>query len=661
MTNKEQESPRLVLQLSELENAKTDENVLDQEFGDVPALVFDRQYGLVILCNHELTNVMDMSTAEITGHHVSQIFPYIDLESLEAHSFIELDLTSGNGRLYLAGVSVDYMTDDGGTILIKIRRLKLKTALIDDKIGRRFDHILSLSKLTEEQSLDMAQKKAVRILRRIFHANVVTMYWVDEKEPMLRIIAGNDPYHVMPSQLPATDLVMLSKPVIWRNDFQLPSYLSASNKALKLKYLVSIPLGVGDGMTGLVLIGDPEHEPIAGINQMMELVRVNLNAAVSHFILTENLFGEIQELSDLVDLRNRELELLKDGVVVVSSDMTILEVNQAIETLLGYREEEIVGLPVEDILIGPPILYSAFQNALQGIAAHNMGTLQIHHRVGYPIAVHMQIIPLMHNKKLEKIIILITDVSKFEEVTLRTQQLEHRAILGEFISAFAHDVRNPINNMTSSLQLLNHKLSQDSSAQQIISRLNEDCDRLTQLMESFLSFSRLVDNRNFQELEIGGLLKKICSKWRPSLDNAGVQLFTNIPADLPRIKADKRSLERVFVNLFSNAVEAMQDNQERPILGIQVSVVGNQLPEKTFIQVSISDNGKGIPEELKEHIFDPFFTTKAEGTGLGLAISKQIVTAHQGSITLDSFPGGTVFNIKLPVMEEKNGPGNLSD
>jgi PAS domain S-box-containing protein len=651
MDNNQQDS-QFAQRLNKLTTAN-EGNLLDQELTEVPALVFDRQYGLVVMCNHQLEKLVEMTNDVIVGHHVSQIFPYIDIERVEDHSFIEQDLATSSGKLFISGISIDFVTDDGETVLVKVRRVKLKTSLMGENSGgKRFENILALAKLSDEQSLDVAQKQAVRILRRIFHANIVNLYWVDDKEPVLRIAASNDPFHIMPVQLPSMDLVMLSKPIIWRKDFQLPTYLSTSTAALKLKYLISIPLGVGDGVVGLVLIGDPEHEPIGGINQMMELVRANLNTTISHFILTENLFNEIQQLNDMIELRNRELELLKDGIIVLSSDLTIIEVNQAVETLLGYRQEEIVGMSVEDILIGPPILYSAFQNALQGIAAHNMGTLKIHHRVGYPISVHMQIIPLSVDREFEKIIVMITDVSKFEEITLRTQQLEHRAILGEFISAFAHDVRNPINNMTSSLQLLNHQLPEDAPEQKIIGRLNEDCERLTQLMESFLSFSRLVDIRNFTQLDVGELLKKICSKWRPSLDNYGIQLFTNIPQDLPTILADKRALERVFVNLFSNAVEATEDNRDRPILGVQASIIENSSADRKFIQISISDNGRGIPEDLRDHIFEPFFSTKSEGTGLGLAISKQIVTAHQGSITVDTFPGGTVFNVKLPVMED---------
>lgn len=657
-----QQALRFMQQLEQLKYSK-EGNLLDQELVDTPALVFDRQYGLVVLCNQLLAELVEQSIEDLTGHHITQVFPYVDIEHLENHSFIELDLVTKTGKVYAVGVSIDHLTQDGGTLMLKLRRCKLKTALIAEQAsGKRFENILDLAKLSEFPSLASAQKQAIRILRRLFHANIVNLYWVDQTEPILRIAESNDPYHLMPNQLPSKDLVMLSKPLIWRNDFQLPAYLTGSNAALKLNYLLSIPLGVGDGLVGLILIGDPNHEPISGISQMMELARVSLNATISHFVLTENLFNEIQLLTRTMTLRNRELELLKDGIMVLSSDLRIIEVNKALETLLGYRQEEIEDMQVEEILVGPPILYSAFDNASKGIAAHNMGTLKIHHRTGYPISVHMQIIPISNDSDFQNVIVMITDVSKFEEITLRTQQLEHRAILGEFIAAFAHDVRNPINNMTSSLQLLNHQLPDDAPEQKIILRLNEDCDRLTQLMESFLSFSRLVDARNFQTLDVGALVKKICNKWKPSLDNYGIQLFTNIPGNLPVIEADRRSLERVFVNLFSNAVDATEEITERPILGVQISVLeGQPANEKRFIQVSISDNGKGIPEELRDHIFEPFYSTKPEGTGLGLAISKQIVTAHQGSITVDSFPGGTVFNVRLPVMEENNEPDNPRD
>jgi len=109
---------------------------------------------------------------------------------------------------------------------------------------------------------------------------------------------------------------------------------------------------------------------------------------------------------------------------------------------------------------------------------------------------------------------------------------------------------------------------------------------------------------------------------------------------------DPRSLEQVFTNLISNALEAMVD------VGDTLAVKANLIAEvsgHSSVVISISDNGPGIPQDIQEHIFEPFVTTRQKGTGLGLAITKQIVNAHKGSIRVESFAGGTVFSVQIPV------------
>ena len=76
--------------------------------------------------------------------------------------------------------------------------------------------------------------------------------------------------------------------------------------------------------------------------------------------------------------------------------------------------------------------------------------------------------------------------------------------------------------------------------------------------------------------------------------------------------------------------------------------IDNSIPGHVFVAIHISDTGPGIPEDVRAHIFEPFVTTREKGTGLGLAITKEIITSHKGSISVDSFPGGTVFTVRLP-------------
>jgi signal transduction histidine kinase len=111
------------------------------------------------------------------------------------------------------------------------------------------------------------------------------------------------------------------------------------------------------------------------------------------------------------------------------------------------------------------------------------------------------------------------------------------------------------------------------------------------------------------------------------------------------IEGDYRALEQVFTNLINNAIEAMESTGG--MLSIKIRQA-NESEEQTHIEVSISDTGPGIPLELREKIFEPFFTTKQHGTGLGLAIVKRIITAHKGSIYVNSILGGTNFVVQFP-------------
>jgi signal transduction histidine kinase len=240
------------------------------------------------------------------------------------------------------------------------------------------------------------------------------------------------------------------------------------------------------------------------------------------------------------------------------------------------------------------------------------------------------------------------DISEHEQAKIRTQQLEQRALLGEVTAVFAHEVRNPINNISTGLQLMALSTPQDDpEKRELITRLQQDCNRLTDLMESILTFSR-TGNYKFVPLDVHKIVERLLKRWRPRMTRLQIQHHIQVAPDTPSIMGDQRALEQVFTNLISNAVRAMGDNG-----GMLAVRIGPHLApgNKLLTQIDISDTGPGIPEEIRERIFDPFFTTDPNGTGLGLSITKQIVTAHKGSIYPTSFPGGTVFHVQIPALD----------
>jgi signal transduction histidine kinase len=140
------------------------------------------------------------------------------------------------------------------------------------------------------------------------------------------------------------------------------------------------------------------------------------------------------------------------------------------------------------------------------------------------------------------------------------------------------------------------------------------------------------------------------------VDRGETQVVLDLPPDLPQLEADGHQLRQLFTNLLANAFEAL-DHKGRVVIqavtkAIEVdpdSMEGSMLPPAMV--VSVTDDGPGIPEELRDRVFSPFFTTKARGSGLGLAIVRKIVDAHDGRIDITvGEQGGTSFRVTLPVV-----------
>ncbi|MCJ7694899.1 MAG: ATP-binding protein, partial [Anaerolineaceae bacterium] len=144
---------------------------------------------------------------------------------------------------------------------------------------------------------------------------------------------------------------------------------------------------------------------------------------------------------------------------------------------------------------------------------------------------------------------------------------------------------------------------------------------------------------------LNSLLPSIISRWDPRLRRLNIKSYYETLIEHPIVIGDFRALEQVFVNLISNAVQAMDKTGGSLSIKIQVPEIQS---DPNDYEIIVADSGPGIPDDIREHIFEPFMTTNQNGTGLGLAISKRIISAHKGNIFVESFPGGTMFHVLLP-------------
>jgi signal transduction histidine kinase len=312
--------------------------------------------------------------------------------------------------------------------------------------------------------------------------------------------------------------------------------------------------------------------------------------------------------------------------------------------MLGYLPEEIVGLHIQDVLVGPEDMLSTLLDALGHGRVAEQNRLRLHRRDGTQLPVHLRAAPLPGSAEA-RLLVILKDQSEQQAIEDQTESLSQRALLGEVMAIFAHEVRNPINNISTGVQLVASRLGEENPLYESLQRVQKECKRLDQLMGDVLFFSRPIELR-IEPLDLEELLERILARWTPRFNLAGVTCRTAYASNLPEAAGDARTLEQVIVNLITNALEAMPD-------GGSLSI---SLTAEDMVEIKVADTGPGIPPDVVERIFDPFFTTKKDGTGLGLAISRRILIAHRGNILVESFPdAGTVFTLHLPKADPAPG------
>jgi signal transduction histidine kinase len=219
------------------------------------------------------------------------------------------------------------------------------------------------------------------------------------------------------------------------------------------------------------------------------------------------------------------------------------------------------------------------------------------------------------------------------------------AALGTFTAGVAHELNNPLNNisLTAETYLEEYADRMDAEAKELIHDVLTQSERASEIVKNLLDFSR-TERPARSSIAASEIVRSTVALVKNQIMLAGITLEVQIPEDLPPVRGSIRGLQQVFMNLLLNAIQAMPGGG-----AITISVAA-ELPD--FVRFDIEDTGVGMKPEALEHIFEPFFTTKSvgHGTGLGLAVSYSIVKRHGGRIEVKSEIGaGTVFKIFLPV------------
>lgn len=349
------------------------------------------------------------------------------------------------------------------------------------------------------------------------------------------------------------------------------------------------------------------------------------------------------------------LDQAHDAILMLTIEGTIAYVNDAAVLLYGWKAEEMIGQTAASLY--PP----EDQPALKQAAAETLskgswqGELRVHHKLGHEIFMDTRRTLIRDEQGAPKAQLSIsadvTEKKKRDALALRNQRLES---LGTLAGGIAHDLNNVLAPILMSIALLKLKVT-DDSGQRLLAMLEINAERGAQLVRQVLAFGRGAEGDRVlvQPLHIAREIERIVSDTFPkalSFELVGER-------DPWTVIGDPTQLHQVLLNLCVNARDAMPTGgkitlkMENVVLDETYASMNHGAKPGSYLAISVTDTGTGIPANIRDRIFEPFFTTKeiGKGTGLGLSTSLGIVQSHGGFINVTSDMGrGTTFKIFLP-------------
>jgi len=408
----------------------------------------------------------------------------------------------------------------------------------------------------------------------------------------------------------------------------------------------------------------------------------------------------------LDDQRTKELILARipSGLITADQKGNITTFNRAAEAILGYHPYEVSGHPLHKLLdlralqpVGEGASLAASSALLdqQRDVLHNVirtGTIVTMDRHGREIVLDIAVLPLCKEQDGQVgTLATFTDVTSVHRLEEEKRRLDHLASLGEMAANVAHEVRNPLASIKTSMQLLKEDLFLSSQttapeqtegqvewAQESISVVLQEVDRLDALVRDLLLFAKPCHLHRVR-CNIVDMSDQMLKLIESQCVESNIMVH-RIYGDLPLIWVDAVQVEQILLNLYINAIQAMPDggiltvschsisadsaireagDVQAPLDRGRDSLYSLAIkriqhpPVQRWLEIAVSDTGTGIPPDQLEHIFQPFYTTKAHGIGLGLAITRRLVEDHGGYIRVEGHYGyGATIAVRLPLVED---------
>ncbi|MBU1045094.1 MAG: PAS domain S-box protein [Candidatus Omnitrophica bacterium] len=357
--------------------------------------------------------------------------------------------------------------------------------------------------------------------------------------------------------------------------------------------------------------------------------------------LTEQKMIE-QKLQEYTDYVENIIETAQALIIGFDLNLNIKTINTFAEDLLGQKREDIIGHSWLDLLIPKDYRVEIIQvlsNCLEGdrVKGYEIPVLNKYNKETMVSWDSAELCDA--DGVITGIVVMGYDVSQRKEI----EKVQRLAQLGTLVSHMAHEVNNPLMVISGRAQL---SLMEDIENEEVKANLDivmKECQRAKEIIQRLLRFSR-PSRGELRPTDVNASLKELVDLIEHQFGLNNVHITKDYAPDLPLLLVDEKQIHEVFMNLLTNAQDA---------IGTEGTLSIKTEKEGKFIKITFTDSGEGISNEVMDKIFEPFFTTKQKGTGLGLSICYSIIKAHNGDLRFTSVLGqGTTAVVLVPYLEE---------
>jgi len=375
-----------------------------------------------------------------------------------------------------------------------------------------------------------------------------------------------------------------------------------------------------------------------------------------------------------------DLTLLLDQIVEAARQLTHSQASSILlvdkrsgdlyfEAAVGPGSEAIqrVAVPLNGSVAGwvvrhgePLVIHDAQQDPRFFAQADKVSSVTTRQLLAVPLKFKDQVIGVLEavNKEgeetfTEEDVSILTTLAAQAAVAIENARLFQQS---DLISEMVHEMRTPLTAIVAYADLLLSDRITEAQKAQFVETIRQEAQRLTRMTNEFLELARLASGRAHlarSPVSLPSLIQTAVNVVRPQAAERGVRIHLRLPKELPTLIGDPQRLHQVMLNLLSNAIKY---NKPEGSVTVTVAV------EEKQVRISVSDTGRGIPEEHLPRLFERFFRVAdaegyAQGTGLGLSITKEIIEAHGGKISVESQVGvGSTFSFTLPLPETPPDP-----